>query len=161
MRDRVSAEFARHGIEADRVTLMAKMPTMGEHLDVYNRCDIALDSFPYNGTTTTCEAMWMGVPVLTLAGRTHAGRVGVSLLTNVGLPEWVATDADDYVAKAVAMAADLPRLADLRKNLRQRMAASPIMDGPRLAKHIEAAYRTMWRDYCAKADAAATTANPS
>lgn len=148
LRDRVTKQFAGHGIAPDRVTLLAKTVTMVDHLNVYNRCDLALDSFPYNGTTTTCEAMWMGLPTVTLAGQMHAGRVGVSLMTNAGLPDWIAQNSDDYVAVAARMAADLPRLAALRAGLRSRMAESPVMDAQGLTRHIESAYRTMWQDYC-------------
>jgi predicted O-linked N-acetylglucosamine transferase (SPINDLY family) len=107
--------------------------------------DIALDTFPYHGTTTTCEALWMGVPVVTLAGQTHASRVGVSLLSNLGHPEWIATSPEGYVKIAVELAGDLPRLAQLRSTLRGRMEASPLMDAPGFAREIEAAYREMWR----------------
>ncbi|MDB5297170.1 MAG: tetratricopeptide repeat protein [Phycisphaerales bacterium] len=160
LRARMTATFAELGIAAGRLECLARTRTLGEHLDVYGRCDIALDPFPYNGTTTTCEAMWMGVPVVTLAGRTHAGRVGVSLLTNVGLPDWVAETADEYVAVAARMAADLPRLAALRAGLREQMRASPVMDAADVTSHIEEAYRTMWQDYC-RAAGPAPAATPS
>ena len=111
--------------------------------------DIALDTFPYHGTTTTCEAMWMGVPVVSLAGQRHVSRVGVSLLNNVGLPELVANTPEEYVRIAVDLANDLPRLQELRSTLRQRMEQSPLMDAPRFARNVEAAYRQMWRKWCA------------
>jgi predicted O-linked N-acetylglucosamine transferase (SPINDLY family) len=119
-----------------------------KHLELYGEVDLALDTFPYNGTTTTCEAMWMGVPVLTLAGRCHAGRVGASLLGRVGLSEWVAKDGADYVEKAVSWAANKAGLANLRAGLRERLKASPLMDGRRLARNLETAYREAWRVYC-------------
>ena len=137
------------GLPAERITLLGRTPTIAEHLASYARVDLALDTFPYLGTTTTCEALWMGVPVITLAGQTHASRVGVSLLTNAGLPELIAQDADDYLRLAVQLATDPTRLADLRATLRDRMAASPLMDAPRFARNLEAAYREMWRKWCA------------
>jgi predicted O-linked N-acetylglucosamine transferase (SPINDLY family) len=121
----------------------------GDHLALYGRVDIALDTFPYHGTTTTCEALWMGVPVVTRAGETHASRVGVSLLTNAGVAELVATSDESYVEVATTLARDFPRLAGLRATLRERMAASPLMDGPLFARNLEGAYRQMWRTWCA------------
>jgi predicted SAM-dependent methyltransferase len=106
--------------------------------------DIALDTYPYNGTTTTCEALWMGVPVVTLAGPTHVTRVGASLLERVGLGELVATSPEEYVARASALARDSARLRALRKDLRARLQASPLMDRARFARAVEAAYRSAW-----------------
>ena len=91
----------------------------------------------------------MGVPVITLAGKTHVSRVGVSLLSNAGLPELIALDEEDYVRIAAALAADVPRLSALRAMLREKMSASPLMDAPRFARNVEAAYRGMWREWCA------------
>jgi predicted O-linked N-acetylglucosamine transferase (SPINDLY family) len=148
-RERVLRQFDAHGIGRERVDLVPNVPGMANHLAYYHRLDLALDTFPYNGTTTTCEALWMGVPVITLAGRTHAGRVGVSLLTRVGLPELIAENEDDYVQRAVTLARDPERLAALRAGLRPRMTQSPLCDGPSFARHVEAAYREMWRGWCA------------
>ena len=145
----MQASLEKAGIAPERVELVGRVPTLAEHLALYNRMDIALDTFPYNGTTTTCEAMWMGVPVITLAGRTHAARVGVSLLSNAGLPELVAHSPEEYVKIAAALAADVPRLVEIRSTLRDRMAASPLMDAPRFALNVEHAYREMWRTWCA------------
>jgi predicted O-linked N-acetylglucosamine transferase (SPINDLY family) len=145
------AFFARGGVSAERLELVLPQRSPLDHLKSYDRVDLALDTFPYHGTTTTCEALWMGVPVLTLAGHCHVARVGVSLLTNVGLPEFVAPSADAYLDAAVAAARDLPRLAALRGSLRERMQRSPLMDAPRFARNLEAAYREMWRRWCAQA----------
>jgi predicted O-linked N-acetylglucosamine transferase (SPINDLY family) len=143
MADEIAARFASHGVERHRVECLGMIKDMNEHRNIYGRLDIALDTFPYNGTTTTCEALWMGVPVVTLAGNMHAGRVGVSLLSCVGLPDLIARDEDDFVRIASALAADRPRLTALRADLRERMAASPLCDGPGFCRRFEAAMRTM------------------
>ncbi len=141
----VCAAFAKHGVARDRLVLLGNDASQLDHLARYNKIDIALDPFPYNGTTTTCDALWMGVPVIALAGKTHVSRVGVSQLTNIGLPELIAADKDEYVEVAVALASDLPRLAQLRSELRQRMHISPLMDAPRFTRNLEAAFMQMWR----------------
>lgn len=141
--------FAREGIDPQRLELVPPEPSAMKHLQWYNRLDMALDTFPYHGTTTTCEAMWMGVPVVSLAGNTHVSRVGLSLLSNVGLGELAADSPDQYVRIAVELAQDRTRLAELRSTLRQRMQSSPLMDAPRFARSVEDAYRTMWRTWCA------------
>jgi predicted SAM-dependent methyltransferase len=144
---RVIERFAAHGVGAERLILMQIVPR-AEYLAPYQQVDIALDTFPYPGITTSVEALWMGVPVLTLAGESFLSRQGVGLLMNAGLPEWIAADADDYVARAVSHASDLQRLAALRKGLRQQVLASPIFDAPRFAHHFEAALRGMWQKWC-------------
>ena len=106
---------------------------------------MALDPFPYGGGTTTCDALWMGVPVVSLAGQTAVGRGGLSILSNLGLTDLVAHDVRQYVRIAADLANDLPRLGQLRATLRERMQSSPLMDAPRFARGVEAAYRTMWR----------------
>jgi protein O-GlcNAc transferase len=145
---RVIEFFTSRGVQPDRLDLRGVDPDFRSHLDAYNQMDIALDTFPYHGTTTTCEALWMGVPVVTLAGPSHVSRVGVSLLSAVGLPELIAHTPQQYVQIAVALASDLPRLAELRRTLRDRMRASPLMDAPRFARDIEAAYRQLWHLWC-------------
>ena len=144
-RERYAALFATAGIAAERLDLVAQIPGIAAHLGAYDRLDIALDPFPYNGTTTTCEALWMGVPVLTLAGRLHAGRVGASLLAPLGLDAWIASDEDGYVAAAARLAANLPALAALRARLRPCLAQAPLCDAAGFARQIEVAYRRMWR----------------
>lgn len=141
--------FREAGIAAERIEMLGRTPDYHEHLGLHRRVDIALDTYPYHGTNMTCEALWMGVPVVTMAGDRHVARVGVSLLTNVGHPEWIASNADDYVRVAVELAGDPDRLARLRAGLRGEMLASPLMDGPGYARRIEAAYREMWRAWCA------------
>jgi predicted O-linked N-acetylglucosamine transferase (SPINDLY family) len=149
VRRRIVKAFAAHGgIAEERVCLMGHEQSAADHLQRYHDVDLALDTFPYNGTTTTCEALWMGVPVLTLQGRCHAGRVGASLLSRVGLQEFVAQNQSDYVDKAVAWAGKQEALGALRSGLRERLLASPVMDAGRLARGLEAAFREAWRAYC-------------
>ncbi len=147
---RILGILASSGVPAERVTLAPYAPTRAAHLALYGSVDIALDTFPYHGTTTTCEALWMGVPVITLAGKTHVSRVGVSLLTNAGLPELIAHTATDYARLATSLANDDACLSELRATLRGKMKASPLMDAPRFARNIEQAYREMWGTWCAK-----------
>jgi predicted O-linked N-acetylglucosamine transferase (SPINDLY family) len=137
----------RRGIEAQRIQFVGKRP-MKEYFGLYHGIDIALDPAPYGGGTTTCDALWMGVPVVSLAGQTAVGRGGLSLLSNLGLPELVGRSAEQYVQIAVRLAGNPARLATLRATLRQRMLASALMDAPRFARNMEAAYRTMWRNWC-------------
>jgi len=154
---RIVRAFAARGLDVEgRVRLMGHERSAVDHLLLYHEVDMALDTFPYNGTTTTCEALWMGTPVLTFAGRCHAGRVGASLLHAAGLPDWVATDRDDYVEKAVAWAGRLDDLAGLRARVRDQLRASPLMDAGRLARGIEAGYRQAWRRYCSARASPAT-----
>ena len=142
--------FAQCGATAGQVELWNPNTSNFDHLNCYNLIDIGLDPFPYNGTTTTCDALWMGVPVITLAGVSHVGRVGVSQMSNLGLQELIARDTDNYVDIAVALANDVPRLAALRGGLRERVRTSPLMDAPRFTKNLEAAYHKMWNAYLLK-----------
>jgi len=144
VRSRVLDAFSSRGVSPERLDLLAWTTTTREHLQLYQDIDLALDPFPYNGTATTCEALWMGVPVLSLAGARHSARVGLSLLSLVGHPELVASSVDDHVAMAVALARDPERLASLRGSLRDEMRASPLCDAPRFARSVEDAYRRMW-----------------
>lgn len=139
--ERLAARFADHGIARARLDLAGWVPGDGDHMGLYNRVDIALDTVPYNGTTTTCEALWMGVPVLTLAGRGHTARVSASLLTAAGLPEWIAGTEEEFVAKARAV--DITGLSGLRAALREKMRMSPLCDAASHARGVEAAYRAM------------------
>jgi len=142
--------FAAEQIGPERLELHAWAASFAEHLGLYNTVDIALDTFPYNGTTTTCEALYMGVPVVVLAGNMHMSRVGVSLLSNMGLPELIAHTPEEYVQIAVKLADALPRREELRKTLRGRMEKSPLMDAKQFVGNVEATYREMWRKWCAK-----------
>ena len=147
-RARYSALFSAQGVDPGRVELLHWLPGTERHLAQYNRVDIALDTFPYNGTTTTCEALWMGVPVITLRGAAHAGRVGAGLLHAIGLTEWVAGDQDRYVELAVRLAGDARTRKTLRAGLRGRMLQSPLCDGKGFARQMEETYRDLWRRWC-------------
>jgi protein O-GlcNAc transferase len=143
--DRWQQRLSQAGIALDRVSLLQPKPGIAEHLACYAQIDIALDPFPYHGTTTTCEALWMGVPVVTLAGDRHAARVGVSLLHAVGHPEWIAQSDAEYVAKAVALAADPARLTAMRATLRAEMSRSPLLDHAGQAARFGTALRQLWQ----------------
>jgi predicted O-linked N-acetylglucosamine transferase (SPINDLY family) len=144
VRDRVSAALQALGIGAERVELLGHTPTRQEHLALYAGVDIALDTFPYNGTTTTCEALWMGVPVLSLAGKHHAGRVGAALLNAAGLADWLADTPESFVAIAQTMAADVTGLARLRGSLRGQLADSPLCDAADFVRRLEEAMLKVW-----------------
>jgi predicted O-linked N-acetylglucosamine transferase (SPINDLY family) len=149
LRRRVLDLFARYGVASDRIEFVEKVPR-SEYLELYHRIDIALDTLPYNGITTTCDALWMGVPVVSLVGRTAAGRAGLGLLSTLQLRDFACGSPDEFVAVARRITDDLPKLDELRAGLRARLQASPLMDAPRFARNMEVAYRTMWRDWCAK-----------
>ena len=143
--------FISHGVAPERVDLLARIDAVEGHLRAYDRIDIGLDPFPYNGTTTTCEALWMGVPVVSLRGTHHVARVGASLLTHCGLDELVAESEADYIAKASALAGDPPRLLALRQGMRDRLTASSLTDAAGFARKVETAYRGFWHDWLARA----------
>ena len=151
-RDRIRGIFAESGVRGDRLAFFNYAP-QAEYVRLFRRMDLALDPFPCNGMTTTCDALWMGVPVVTLSGTTPVSRAGRSLLTTVGLTEFIAESEADYVRCAAECVGDLPRLAALRDTLRERMKASPLMDAPRFARNVEAAFRRVWREWCAGASA--------
>ena len=144
---RIHAAFAAHGVAADRVLLRGSSRHR-DFLAEYNEVDIVLDPFPYCGGLTTCEALWMGVPTLTLPGEIFAARHSLSHLSNAGLADWAAPDRAAYVAMAVARAGDIPALAALRAGLRARVAASPLCDGARFGRHLGQALRHAWRAWC-------------
>jgi predicted O-linked N-acetylglucosamine transferase (SPINDLY family) len=144
---RIAALVAAARIDPARVELIGGSPH-AELLAAYHGVDVALDPAPYSGGLTTCEALWMGVPVITCPGETFAGRHALSHLSAVGLTETIARDADHYVDLAVTLASDLPRLSALRNALRERMTNSPLCDGPRLATNLLATLRAAWRRWC-------------
>lgn len=141
--------FERCGVSAGRVEWFTPAPRP-RYLESYHRIDLGLDTYPYNGHTTSLDSFWMGVPVVTLVGKTAVGRGGLSQAMNLRLPELVAESQEDYVRKAVGLASDLPRLAALRQNLRPRMVASPLTDARRFTQNVEYAYRAMWRKWCGR-----------
>jgi predicted O-linked N-acetylglucosamine transferase (SPINDLY family) len=145
---RVQRSLERAGISPQRVELGGRV-SRRDYLERYHRIDVALDTFPFAGGTTSLDAVWMGVPVVTLAGDTCLARAGSCIAANLGLPELVARTPEEFVARAAALASDLPRLSSLRTELRGRLAASAFGDAPRFARNLEAAYRTAWRRYCA------------
>lgn len=150
-RERFVARFTDAGIDAERLELVERLP-VDAFRRLHHRVDVALDTFPYSGGATTCESLWMGVPVLTLAGRMGFERSATGLLTLAGLEDWIARDREDYVARAIAAAGDSVRLAALRAGMRDRLRASPLADEPAFARRLEAAYRGMWRAWCASPD---------
>ncbi len=141
--------FAAAGIGPERLRIMAPAAEAGDHLALYNEIDIALDTFPYHGTTTTCEALWMGVPVVTLVGDRHAGRVGASLLATIGFTAGITATAEDYVLTARLLASRPELLATCRRNLRGDLARSPLCDHQGHARAVEEAYRAVWQIWCA------------
>ena len=140
--------FAREGIEREKIEFVGYLPRE-QYLRMYHRIDIGLDTFPYNGHTTSLDSFFMGVPVVTLVGETVVGRAGLSQLMNLGLPELVARTEEEYVKIAVGLAGDLPRVGKLRVTLRNKMRRSALMDGGRFARNLEGAYRGMWERWCA------------
>ena len=148
-RDRVRSLFEQQGIDFARIELVDRCGRL-DYLSRYRKIDVCLDTFPYNGHTTSLDALWMGVPTITLAGDTVVGRAGVCQANNVGLPELIAATHEQYVAIACALADDLERLAELRRTLRERLKQSPLMDGARFALQLESIYRGIWRRFCAR-----------
>lgn len=144
---RVADQLKREGIEPGRLEFVGFMPGR-EYFESYGQIDIALDTFPFGGGTTTCDALWMGVPTVSLAGQTAVGRGGLSILSNVGLPELVVRSEEQYVQIAAGLANDLPRLIDLRSTLRRRLERSPLMDAFRFTRNVESLYRRIWQTWC-------------
>lgn len=142
--ERYQALFADAGVSAERLRMVGYIPDDVGHLGAYAWIDVALDTFPYNGTTTTCEALWMGVPVISLRGDRHSAKVGASLLTAAGLPEWIADTPGQYVHLARGLAQDAARLAELRQQLRERVAKSRLCSGKDYARAVEDAYDAMY-----------------
>ena len=143
-RERMQQRLVRAGISPERVMMEGTVHSRESYLATHAGVDIILDTFPYPGITTTCEALWMGVPTLTLAGSTLLSRQGASLLTCAGLQDWIASDEQNYVSRALVHAADIDRLALLRAGLRQTVLSSPLFDAPRFALHLEDALHGMW-----------------
>jgi predicted O-linked N-acetylglucosamine transferase (SPINDLY family) len=154
--DRVNKRFESHGIEKSRIIVKNTVPAAEGHLAVYREMDIFLDSFPWSGHASACEALWMGVPVVTLLGDRHAGRMVSSVLSCLDMKDCIAGTKDDYLAVARGLAKDIDRLENLRLTLRDRMKNSPLCDGKTFAANLEEAYRTMWLEWCGKQQATTT-----
>jgi protein O-GlcNAc transferase len=145
--ERLTRRIGRQGIDLQRVRFVPFRPR-ADYLRTYHAIDIGLDTFPYNGHTTSLDSFWMGVPIVTRVGKAAVGRAGLSQLFNLGLSELAAHTDEEFVRIAVELATDLPRLARLRQGLRLRMEPSALMDAPRFAKHIESVYRQVWHNWC-------------
>jgi protein O-GlcNAc transferase len=145
----VAAQFVeqlqQRSIDPARVMMRGQAPSRLAYLARYAEVDLMLDSFPFPGVTTTCEALWMGVPTLSLLGENLLARQGAAVLTVAGLGDWVARSVEEYIDKAVVMASDLPKLATLRAGLRAQVSASPLCDAERFARNFEEALWGMWR----------------
>jgi predicted O-linked N-acetylglucosamine transferase (SPINDLY family) len=137
--------FSQYGIDPARLTFIPRLP-LPDYFAVYNQLDIALDPFPYAGGTTTFDALYMGVPVITQAGQTAVGRGGASILSHLSLEDLIAPTSDSYIAAALSLARDRARLTALRQSLRDRLLSSPLADAVRFTKSVEAAYLKMWRN---------------
>ncbi len=147
-RDGLMREFAALGVDSARVEVLPRL-SLDQYFARFDTVDVALDTMPYGGGTTTCDALWMGAPVLTLTGSRSASRSGASILSTVGLPGWIAPTPGDYVRLAVGSARDPGALIELRKSLRSKILESPLMDEARFARDLEGAYRRMWQEWCA------------
>ncbi len=148
MRQKYHARFAAAGLPPERVEFLERTDKTDDHLALYGRVDISLDTFPYHGTTTTCEALWMGVPVVTLMGDRHVARVSGSLLRAIGRSHWIATSADDYVRIATELAADATSLPAIRAGLRTELKNSPLGDHPAQSARFATALRACWVAWC-------------
>jgi len=142
-----TARFTQHGIAAERLMFKDAVEKR-EHFAVYQEIDIALDTYPYNGATTTCEALWMGVPVLSLSGETHPSRMGLSILSCVGLSDLVSNEPEIFIQKTVDLAQDVSRLQTLHHSIREQMQHSPLMQAAPFTRYLETLYQQVWADYC-------------
>ncbi len=146
-REALGKSWTQRGFSPERLEFVGTQPWQ-QYLENWQRCDLGLDPFPFGGGITTCDALWMGVPVITLSGRTAVGRGGRSILSNIGLPELIAETPRQYLEIAASLAADLPRLCEMRLGLRDRMEQSPLRDARNHTREIEAAYREIWKRWC-------------
>lgn len=146
MAEIIAQRFQQHGVAPHRLILRGPMRREA-YLAAHSEVDVILDTFPYPGGTTTCEALWMGVPTLALCGQGMLARQGAGLLVAAGLPEWVATSVDDYVEKAITLTSDFAKLASLRESLRRHVAASSLFDGPRFARDFETTLWNIWQSH--------------
>jgi len=135
------------GVDESRAIFVGRQ-SLALYLETYRDIDVALDPYPYGGGTTSCDALWMGVPVVTLAGRTAVSRAGSTLLSNIGLERLVARSEEQYVERAAELIRDQGQLAELRRTLRERLESSPVMDAPKFARDFEATLKSAWRTWC-------------
>jgi predicted O-linked N-acetylglucosamine transferase (SPINDLY family) len=149
--DEFLSRFAARGVAPERIELRGFQSFRG-YLSAHESADLILDTFPYTGGTTTCHALWMGVPVVSLVGDSAPSRGGASLLGTIGLGELVADTPEQYLDKACSLTSDLGRLSTLRAGMRARMSVSPLLDAARFAHNLEQAYRSMWRHWCRDRD---------
>jgi predicted O-linked N-acetylglucosamine transferase (SPINDLY family) len=157
--ERVRAAFARHGTGPERVVLVGRL-SRDEYFRFYQEVDVCLDTFPYTGCNTTADALWMGVPVVSLAGTTCVTRQGIAALVHAGLGDLVTETPAAYVQAATQLASDLPRLGELRSRLRERMRRSPLTDVDRFTRRLEAAYRALWRQWCGSVGGGSLVSRP-
>lgn len=146
-RERVVSYFKSQGIESNRIALFAVISDVNEHLALYGKVDVGLDPFPYNGTTTTMEALWMGVPTITLAGDRHAGRVGASIMSSVGLEKFISYDVPSYIQLAIELADQVDYLSDVRSTLRERTMNSDLCNATQFTQDIEAVYDSLVKQH--------------
>jgi len=144
--ERFQKRFQKHGVSSDRLIFKGHEDSIKSHLKVYNNIDLALDPFPYHGTTTSCDALWMGVPVISLCGNWHAARVGATLLSSIGMTDFIAYSESEYIAKTISICQNSKLLKAVRRQLRSVMQQSPLMDARKLTKNIESMYKKVWRD---------------
>ncbi|HYV39602.1 MAG TPA: tetratricopeptide repeat protein [Gemmataceae bacterium] len=147
-RESIHRQLLERGMDPARFDLLFSIKGLSSWLDMYNRFDISLDTFPWSGHTTTCESLWMGVPMVTLRGTRHAGRMVSSVLTQVGLTDWIAETPEQYVEIAMRMGQDVDKLAEMRASLRERVGNSPLCDGKNFTPTVEAVYREIWQRWC-------------
>jgi len=151
LREYYFGQLEKHGVRRDRVEISEMTHSHFEHMELHHKVDLLLDTYPFNGFMTTMEALWMGVPTITLVGdKLAVSRAGLTILTRVGLEIFAAATPDEYVAKATAFAAQTQNLAQIRRSLRQMMLSSDLCKPRRLCSEIEDAYREMWRRWCRK-----------
>ena len=147
-REHLRRRFRERGIEEERVELYQPRMATNDYWGLYHDIDIALDTFPWSGHTTACEALWMGVPVITLRGKNHASRMVASVLTQANLSDWIASSKSRDVTLAAKRAANVAGLAELRADLREHVRKSALCDAVGFTRRLEEAYRTMWRKWC-------------
>ena len=150
--ENICSKFEKHNIKRNRLILIDETKTRRENLEVFNQIDIALDPFPFQGNTSTCEAVWMGVPVLTLKGDRFLFHFGESINSNLNMHDWIAKNYEEYVSKAVKFSSDLNELSKIRKNLRQIALQSPVFDAPRFTEHFSKMLWDMWHNFSRKAE---------